>query len=277
MRATIVFAEAAKLTGAAAEWFAPFVAESGTAPFPTLSALQAAMTATWVGKDPYDLLSADLYSRTLVSFSSWTEFRAWFVRTAAGLRECNPAGREWTDVPLVDRFIAAVNGTRYYEGVVTDPDTGERPATMQRTLHLADERHNVLLHRNQAYDKRAKSGGVGKGGSGGGGPGGDTSGGGGAGGSGGGQGGGHSGGGKNRGKGAGSKAKLLPNKKPTKKTGDRAGPGPVSMAQRLAKHCGVSPELAAQRMEKNVCVKCGQPGHRSMQCPDDKGKGPASN
>jgi len=92
----------AKLTGDAADWYSPYVASGGDLPFATLAALQAAMTATWVGKDPYDLLNNDLYRRVLTSFNSWAEFRAWFVRTAAGLREYYPAGRDWTEVPLVD-------------------------------------------------------------------------------------------------------------------------------------------------------------------------------
>jgi hypothetical protein len=266
----------AKLTKEAAEWFAPYIAQGDTVPFATLSELQAAMTATWVGKDPYDLLNGDLYSRVLTSFESWSAFRAWFVRTAAGLREYAPAGREWTDVPLVDRFIAALNGTRYYEGVVVDPDTDVRPASLQRALHLADARHNVLLHRNQGYAKRGKGrDGDPSGGGGGGAPGGAA-------------------GGKDRspgGGGGGKQKQLGVRPTPTKTKGMPPGKGDgggakKTMAETLAGYCGVDVATAERRLKAGQCVTCGGTGHRSRDCPkgatsgatkDPHGKRPATN
>ena len=226
----------------------------------------------------------------------YDDFKSWFVQCVAALRAFSPRNREWRDDFLVDRLISALNGTLYYEGVVTDPATGERPATLLRAQQLADERHYVLLHRGQARTKRAGGNGSGGnnpgGGSGGNGSGGND-----------GKpprGGGGNGGAPRGGAGPSGSGKGAGNGKGTKRPANDSGAGPSTSRQQqqrkgdgsqrrqtwewLADELGIARKLAKSRWDDGQCLVCGGE-HKSSECPknpkkprkdDGKGKGKAA-
>jgi len=121
------------------------------------AALREGLTHRFVGVDPFELLCADLRKKTLVSFPAYDGFKAWWVQTVASMRAFAAAGRMWPDTVLVDQLLLALRGTFYHESVVVDPDTRQRPHTLDEALRLMDDRHRVLQIRNQAHGQFPKS------------------------------------------------------------------------------------------------------------------------
>ena len=117
----------------------------------TFEQLRAGLTARFVSADPFEVLCDELKRKTLVSFSTYDAFKAWWVQTVAAMRSYAEAGRMWPDTVLIDQLLLALRGTLYHETVVVDPESRVRPATLEHALRLMDDRHRVLQARQQAH------------------------------------------------------------------------------------------------------------------------------
>jgi len=202
----------------------------------TFEKLKTELTTRFVGPNAFELLCADLEGRTLVSFTKFEAFRAWFVEVVSAMRSFAPAGRMWGENVLIDRLTLCLRGTLYHEGVVLDPVARERPTTLEHALRLLDERHRVLLMRGQAYGKEGKAAGD-----------------------------------KPKpsppGKPKSTNGPAAP--KGQEKKRDRQSKGRLPFDEHIAQMHGLDLALVRARLKDptGVCAVCGQTGHKVASCP----------
>ena len=151
-RNTVLFA-AKHLKGPAQTWWNAWSEKDSCT---TMMDLREGLTIRFVGPNPFELLCEELEDLRLVKFGKFETFRATFVQVVAAMRSYAPSeDRVWPDTVLIDKLLVALSGTKYWEGVVLDPQTNHRPNTFEEALSLCDAQHAVLLHRKEALGQRS--------------------------------------------------------------------------------------------------------------------------
>jgi uncharacterized membrane protein YgcG len=120
----------------------------------TFAKLQSVLIEQWIGSDPVDVIRGDMRSVVSIGdkrFKSFADVISFFTSSVSVLKQLAPAGRLPNDAQLVDEFLLILKGSRYHEGVVLDPDTKLRPATLARAIKLAEDYHITLCNKNQGY------------------------------------------------------------------------------------------------------------------------------
>lgn len=141
-------------TGEAATWWQAAADPAlPTDAVESFSAMMAGMVVFWVGEDAFMLLHNEMTSLTLRQLQDYPAYRSKFGQLEYAMR-CVAKGDAYSPNVLANMFVAGLMGTRYYEDVAVDRETGSAPNTLLRAYALADARHKTLVGMNQACIKR---------------------------------------------------------------------------------------------------------------------------